>query len=146
MDVDKIFNSFNDEEYQEKIKELKDTPHYWIGMFKKLIHNYNNGYSTFMSNLLSSMEDTDDIDKEKVKQSVEYLTYNIAYSYIVKLDITDLSHLYYIILESDDTLLTSLNLCLKYFEDRELYEYCTVLKSIETEVKKSILKFGSPNK
>jgi len=96
--------------------------------------------------LLSSMEDTDDIDKEKVKQSVEYLTYNIAYSYIVKLDITDLSHLYYIILESDDTLLTSLNLCLKYFEDRELYEYCTVLKSIETEVKKSILKFGSPNK
>jgi hypothetical protein len=146
MDVDKIFNSFNDEEYQEKIKELRDTPQYWIGMFKKLIYNYNNGYSTFMSNLLSSMEDTDDIDKEKVKQSVEYLTYNIAYSYIVKLDITDLSHLYYIILESDDTLLTSLNLCLKYFEDRELYEYCTVLKSIETEVKKSILKFGSLNK
>jgi hypothetical protein len=146
MDVDKIFNSFNDEEYQEKIKELRDTPQYWIGMFKKLIYNYNNGYSIFMSNLLSSMEDTDDIDKEKVKQSVEYLTYNIAYSYIVKLDITDLSHLYYIILESDDTLLTSLNLCLKYFEDRELYEYCTVLKSIETEVKKSILKFGSPNK
>jgi hypothetical protein len=146
MDINKIFNSFNDEEYQEKIKELKDTPQYWIGMFKKLIYNYNNGYSIFMSNLLSSMEDTDDIDKEKVKQSVEYLTYNIAYNYIVKLDITDLTHLYYIILESDNTLLTSLNLCLKYFEDQELYEHCAVLKSIETEVKKSILKFGSPNK
>jgi hypothetical protein len=115
-------------------------------MFKKLIHNYNNGYQYFMKNLLDSLEDEHDIDKDKVKDTVEYLTYSIAYSYIKRLDITDLSHIYYITLAADDMLLTSISRCLYYFESKEMYEDCVYLKSLETEVNKILLKFGSPSK
>ena len=146
MDIDKVFNSFNDGEFQEAINDLRDTPSYWIGMFKKLIHNYNNGYQYFMKNLLDSLEDQHDIDKDKVKNTVEYLTYSIAYSYIKRLNITDLSHLYYITLAADDMLLTSIKHCLYYFESIERYEDCAYLKSLETEVNKILLKFGPPNK
>ena len=82
----------------------------------------------------------------KVKDTVEYLTYSIAYSYITRLDITDLSHLYYITLAADDMLLTSVKRCLYYFETIERYEDCAYLKSLETEVNKILLKFGPPNK
>jgi len=145
MDIDKVFNSFNDEEYKEKVKDLKDTPQYWIGMFKKLIYNYNNGHKYFMKNLLDSLEDQQDIDKEKIKDSIEYLTYSIAYSYIKKLDITDLTHLYYLTLSADDMLSKSILSCLYYFESNEMYEDCAFLKSLEIEVNKLLLKFGSPN-
>lgn len=146
MDINKVFNAFNDEEYQNEIKKVRDTPQYWIGMFKKLIHNYNNGYEFFMNNLLDSLETGPDLDKNKVKESVEYLTYTMAYNYILKLDINDLTHLYYITLESDDMLLQSINHCLKYFESKELYERCAILKQYETEVKRIVLKFGPPEK
>ena len=146
MDIDKVFNSFNDEEYKEKVKDLKDTPQYWIGMFKKLIYNYNNGHKYFMKNLLDSLEDQQDIDKEKIKDSIKYLTYSIAYSYIKKLDITDLTHLYYLTLSADDMLSKSILSCLYYFESKEMYEDCAFLKLLEVEVNKLLLKFGSPSK
>ena len=146
MNIDKLFNAFNDEEYQNEIKKVRDTPQYWIGMFKKLIQNYNNGYEFFMNNLLDSLETSPDLDKNKVRESVEYLTYTMAYNYILKLDITDLTHLYYLTLESDDTMLQSINYCLKYFESKELYERCATLHGYEKEVKRILLKFGPSKK
>ena len=109
------------------IKELIDTPIYWIGMFKKLICNYK----TFGNKLLIQVEGFDiGTDYDNVQQAYEFMLYERSYFYLSCLDISNPNDLKILKEKSDETLLFSLNTCLLYFEEQEEYEKCSFIKEI----------------
>ena len=142
MDMNKIFELFNGEEYnslREKAKEkeealnLKDHPLFWIGMFKKLIYNHKIFNKKIMG-LFSILEE--ELDIYDVEQAGEFVVYNKDFFWIEKIDVNDKIHQDSISTYSDDILLSYLKISISYFEKLEEYEKCAHLKNIQNIVEK----------
>ena len=131
MNINKIFNLFKSPEEPEEIIsqiDLSESPVVWIGMFKKLITNYE----TFARQLIKFLGDSNpDLDIEEIERASSYMVYNKAYNNISKLDITHTTHLDCIKLYSDDVFKKTLEVALLYFESIEEYEKCIFLKQIQ---------------
>jgi len=145
MDPNKIFGLFEGEEpgiLQEKAQadnallDYKDTPIFWVGMFKKLILNNRALYVQIQQHLspevLNEMPGMDDM--------AEFVTYNRAWYYISKLDIKQKYHADSVKTFTDDNLLFCLKSAIKYFENREEYEKCAHMKKIQDKVEKFLTK------
>lgn len=137
VDVNKIFGLFNNEE-PESLKEkaqmvdellnYKAHPLFWVGMFKKLIHNhkiFNHKVMDFFSKL-----DNEELDLYDVEEAGEFIVYNRAWFWISKIDIQDRICQEAIIHYSDEYLDTYLKFAISYFQDLEEYEKCAYLKKI----------------
>jgi hypothetical protein len=135
MDINKIFNLFDEpkdesktlseEEYSKTVEIYKNHPLYFVGMFKKLIHNHY----LFNKQLLKFFEKLDEpLDPIDVSKAGEYVVFSKAWEYIKKIDPDDLKHqeaLYHFL---DDYLKVALELALNYFQEQEEYEKCVHLK------------------
>ena len=131
MNINKIFSLFKSpEEPEETISQidLSESPVIWIGMFKRLITNYE----TFAKQLIKFLGDANpDLDVIEVERASSYMVYDKAYNNLFKLDITNETHLDCIKLYSDNTFKETLNAALVYFEGVEEYERCMFLKQIQ---------------
>ena len=131
MNINKIFSLFKSpEEPEETISQidLSESPVIWIGMFKRLITNYE----TFAKQLIKFLGDANpDLDVNEIERASSYMVYDKAYNHLFKLDITNETHLDCIKLYSDDVFKKTLDAALIYFESVEEYERCIFLKQIQ---------------
>jgi hypothetical protein len=131
MNINKIFSLFKSPEEPEEVIsqiDLSESPVIWIGMFKKLITNYE----TFAKQLIKFLGDANpDLDVDEVERVSGYMVYDKAYNHLFKLDITNKTHLDCIKLYSDDIFKKTLDAALIYFEGVEEYERCIFLKQIQ---------------
>ena len=137
MDADKIFGLFSGEEpesLREKAKMVdvllnyKEHPMYWVGMFKKLIHNhkiFNNKVMDFYTKL-----EDEELDLYDVEIAGEFVVYSRAWFYISKIDISDRTCQESLVHYMDEYLETYLKFSISYWEETEEYEKCSHLKSI----------------
>lgn len=134
MNINKIFSLFKSpEEPEETISkiDLSESPMIWIGMFKRLITNYE----LFAKQLIRFLGDANpDLDVNEVERVSGYMVYDKAYNHLFKLDITNQTHLDCIKLYSDDIFIKTLEASLIYFESIEEYERCIFLKQIQNIV------------
>jgi len=133
INLDNIFHLFgsNDDfdgvEDGKTYMDFKNTPTYWVGMYKKLILNHIN----FNKKIVKFFQKSDkDLDLNDVKEAGEFVTYNRAWSYIKKIDISNEDHIKGIKTYSDEYLDTSLKLGISFFIETEQYERCAHLQKI----------------
>ena len=135
MDINKIFNLFDDKEpesLKEKaevidilLKDYQNHPLFWVGMFKKLIHNH----TTFNTQLLKFFNDLDEgLNKVDVDKAGEYIIFTKSWEYIKKIDPNNLQHQEALYHFADDYLKTAVELSINYFQEHEEYEKCSHLK------------------
>ena len=136
VDADKIFGLFNGEEPEslpEKAKmadallDFKEHPLFWVGMFKKLVHNHN----SFNRKIVGFFEKMDEeLDLYDVEQAGEFIVFNRAWFWIEKIDTQDRECIKSLLHYTDDYLVTYLKLTIHYFQEFEEYEKCAHLKKI----------------
>jgi len=135
MDVNKIFNLFNNKEpdsLKEKaqdtdilITDYKNHPLFWVGMFKKLIYNHN----IFHTQLTKFFENIDEgLDQVDIDRAGEYVVFSKAWEYIKKVNPEDRLHQESLYHFKDEYLKTALELAINYFQEHEEYEKCAHLK------------------
>ena len=137
MDLNKIFKLFGSSDKEEEHKEvveqidLSESPMMWIGMFKRMITNYE----TFAKQLIQFFKSSEpSLNMEEVERASSYMVYDKAYNHLAKLDLTNTTHLDSLQLLSDETFEFVLNKALLYFESVEEYERCLFLKQIQDKV------------
>ena len=133
MNIDKIFNMFEPEVKPAPesivLVDFKDHPYYWVGMFRKIMLNYDVFSKKFISLF---REDGSEIDTADIEKAGEHFVYERAWEYISKLNITIPIHLNTLIQYKDSVLIKNLNKTLLHFQDSEEYEKCAhILKLIE---------------
>jgi hypothetical protein len=135
VNINKIFDLFNDKEpdsLKEKaqvadvlIKDYKNHPLFWVGMFKKLIYNHE----VFHLQLLKFFDKLDEgLDQVDIDRAGEYVVFTKAWEYIKKIDSNNLQHQEAIYQFSDIHLKTALELSINYFQEQEEYEKCSHLQ------------------
>ena len=135
VNINKIFDLFNDKEpdsLKEKaqvadvlIKDYKNHPLFWVGMFKKLIYNHE----VFHLQLLKFFDKLDEgLDQVDIDRAGEYVVFTKAWEYIKKIDTNNLQHQEAIYQFSDIHLKTALELAINYFQEQEEYEKCLHLQ------------------
>ena len=135
MDIKKIFRlfeepqenhkEFSQEEYNQLVENYKKHPLYWVGMFKKLIHNHN----LFNSQLLNFFEKLDEeLDQVDINKAGEYMLFTRAWEYIKKVNPEEKKHQEALYHFSDIHLKIALELSINFFQEHEEYEKCAHLK------------------
>ena len=139
MNVDKIFGLFGDEEGSKPdfnhdddlsylLDDYKEHPMFWVGMFKKLIHNHKI-FNVKVMSFFSKM-DEDELDLYDVETAGEFVVYNRAWFWINKIDISDRICQEALVHYADTYLETYLKFSISYWEETEEFEKCAKLKSI----------------
>ena len=133
INLDNIFHLFGpDDDFSgvdngTTYMDFKNTPTYWVGMYKKLILNHIN----FNKKIIKFFQKSDKaLDLGDVKEAGEFVTYNRAWSYIKKIDMTNKEHIKGIKVYSDEYLDTALKLGISFFIETEQYERCAHLQKI----------------
>ena len=107
--------------------DFKNTPTYWVGMDKKLILNH----ISFNKKILKFFKKTDkDLNLNEIKEAGEYVTYNKAWLYIKRINLSKKEHIKGIETYADEHLDTALKLGISFFIETEQYERCAHLKKI----------------
>ena len=135
MDPNKIFGLFTGNYSSEVPSEgevltldnYTEHPLYWVGMFKKLIHNHR-VFNKKIAGFVSKMEE--ELNTYDVEIAGEFVVYNRAWFWISKIDITQDKHQYAVDYYNDDYLKTYLQFSISYWEEYEEYEKCAHLKKI----------------
>ena len=139
IDIKNIFNLFSKEEDLEGVvtdsktlNELKTSPIYYVGMWKKLVLNHIN----FNTKVLKFFQDTNqEFDITDIKEAGEYVVYNRAWSYISNVNLEDDKHIDAIKHYSDERFNISLDLGIEFLQKDELYEKCAILLKIKNKSK-----------
>jgi hypothetical protein len=132
VNINKIFDLFesgSEQKSEEDVMfiDIKNTPIYWVGMFKKLIQNNH----IFTSQIVGFFDKINpEIDIENLKGMGDRVSYERAYYYLSKIDITDKMHQDSISLNIDKQLLKALEQSILFFQEYEEYEKCAFIKKI----------------
>ena len=133
INLDNIFHLFGpDDDFEGNdngttYMDFKNTSTYWVGMYKKLILNH----ISFNKKIMKFFQKSDkDLDLNDVKEAGEFVTYNKAWSYIRKIDLSNKEHMKSIKIYADEYLDTSLKLGISFFIETEQYERCAHLQKI----------------
>ena len=145
VNLDNIFGLFShdDNDLSSKGKtsyeELKNSPVYYVGMYKKLILNHIN----FNKKVLTFFKKTNkELNVDEIKEAGEFVTYNRAWSFIQNIDLNETSHIDAVKYYSDEYLDTSLELGISFFTSQEEYEKCAFLLKILKKIKSLQSKVG----
>lgn len=114
--------------------DFKDHPYYWVGMFKKIMLNYDSFSKKFISLF---REDGSQVNMADVEKAGEHFVYERAWEYISKLNIIIPIHLNTLIQYKDPVLIKNLNQTLLHFQDSEEYEKCAFILKLIEELKKN---------
>jgi hypothetical protein len=145
MDINRIFNLFNNDDFTphtkkeleelKKFDEFKDTPPYKVGMFEKMILNHSNVRKQVISLFKKS---NGEFNVRDIEEAGEFMAYNRAWGWISECDLDDDCWKESLILRNGDYLTTAVKLAVHYFEGYEEYEKCAFLKKIETFLEESL--------
>jgi len=109
--------------------DFKDHPYYWVGMFKKIMLNYDLFSKKFISLF---REDGSKVNMADIEKAGEYFVYERAWEYISKLNIEIPLHLNSLLQFKDPVLIKNLNKSLLHFQNNEEYEKCAhIFKLVE---------------
>jgi hypothetical protein len=145
MALDNIFTLFgfpdkDDEERKKLEAELdvfKETPHFKLGMFHKLIMNG----SLFSKQVLKFFAKADPgLDIKGVDQAGEYMMYTRAWFWIEQVKLRKKEWKEALKQYSSEEFIISVKLSINYFESTEEYEKCAHLKKIQDFVEKNLSK------
>lgn len=148
VNLENIFGLFShdNEDLSDGVKitydDLKKSPMYYVGMYKKLILNhinFNKKVLTFFS------KSNQEFDIKDIKDAGEYVTYNRAYGFIKSVNLEEETHIQALKFYSDEYLSTALNLGINYFTETEEYEKCAFLFKLDKVVKSFESKVGDEN-
>lgn len=107
--------------------ELKKSPVYYVGMYKKLVLNHIN----FNKKVLTFFKNSNgEFDINEIKEAGEFVTYSRAWSYIKDVELDEEAHIDALKYYLDEYLITSLKLGISYFTQTEEYEKCAFLLKI----------------
>ena len=131
MNLKKFFKLFDSKEPESEPvivnEQLIDHPYIYMGLFKKLILNYD----AFSIQLFQFMRSTEaDLNVDKLEEAGVHMVYWRAYNHIEKIDLTQDLHIDTIKAYADDNFIKALDMCLQYYENIEEYEKCAFLKKI----------------
>lgn len=147
MNADKIFSLFDDGEGSKPdfdhskdlsylLEDYRKHPMFWVGMFKKLIHNHK----IFNHKVMDFFTDMDEeLDIYDVETAGEFVVYNRAWFWISKIDISDRNHQKSLVHFSDEYLDTYLKFSISYWEETEEFEKCAHLKRILDFLKEPLI-------
>jgi hypothetical protein len=128
-------DSKEDKKLKGEFLAYKETPHFKLGMFFKLVMNG----TTFKKQVLDFFSKSDaDLDLKGVDDAGEFMMYTRAYFWIEgfkfrsKIWKEDLKRY------SNEEFLVALKLSMHYFESTEEYEKCAHLKKIQVLVEKNL--------
>jgi hypothetical protein len=137
MNIDKIFNMFEPEVKPAPedivLVDFKDHPYYWVGMFRKIMLNYDLFSKKFISLF---REDGSQVDMADIERAGEHFVYERAWEYISKLNIEIPLHLNTLLQFRDPVLVKNLNATLLHFQEIEEYEKCGFILKLIEELKK----------
>lgn len=145
MALDYIFSLFDSsgegkEDSKQLLNELemfKDTPHFKLGMFHKLIMNGN----LFSKQIINFLRKSDPkLDDDGVDQAGEYMMYTRAWFWIEQVQLRKKGWKDALKQYSNEDFLVSIKLSISYFEGVEEYEKCAHLKKIQDFVEKNLPK------
>ena len=133
INVDNIFGLFDSQEdpdggnISKTFIDFKETPIYYVGMYKKLVLNHIN----LNKKILKFLKDTHaELDMMDMKEAGEYITYNRAWNFIKNIDLNNPTHLEAVNHYKDEYLKTSLELGINFWVETEEYEKCAHLQKI----------------
>lgn len=143
MNTDSIFGLFDQGKDPIEINkselevDFSEHPIVLLGMFKKLIINFD----TFKDRILHKYSNSNpELDEKDISRAGELILYNRAWEYINKIDIKNSFHFECIITRSDKNLFKAMKLALTYFELTEEYEKCAKIKPIFDLIKINLKK------
>ena len=152
MGLDSIFALFGFNEGDNKdlkkmkadLEVYKETPHFRVGMFVKMIMNGN----VFKKQVVNFFSKSDpELDLKGMDEAGEYMMYSRAYFWIQECKLR--SKEWKLALEnySDEDFLCAVKLTIHYFESIEEFEKCALLKKIQDIIIDNIdKKLKSPKK
>lgn len=116
-------------EIASQLSQVRDSPAFKLGMFKKLIFNH----LSFNESLINLVKRADeDFDVNDVKNASEYIVYVKAWEFIEDFDLKDTESFDILKKYSSQELLTAFKLAINFFQKLEEYEKCAHLHKIET--------------
>jgi hypothetical protein len=133
MDIKKIFDLFIPEEVKEQndsgvYLDLSNHPVIFMGMFKKLISNYE----IFSAQLVKFLESSDDkLDTDDIKRAGAIMVYDRAYTHLEKLDLNNSTHTECLGIWADEVFIDALDASILHYENLEEYEKCVFLSKIK---------------
>mgnify|MGYP001206808668 CR=1 FL=1 len=130
INVENLFHLFPEEDGDEKKTayiDFVEKPIYKLGMWKKLILNHINFKKKV---LLFFKQSNGEFDIEDIRQAGEFVAYNRGWNYIKDINVENDDHIEAIVTYRDDSLDTSLELGIKFFQNIEEYEKCAHLLKI----------------
>lgn len=135
MDINKIFEVFKPEdEINETTQVVFEGPIMWIGMFKKLIANYE----IFTKQIIMFFRmSNQDLDMDDIERASSYMVYTRAYENLSKIDLKNPIHVEALRIHSDKQFNVALKSALEYYERIEEYEKCILLKRIQDIISSS---------
>jgi hypothetical protein len=145
MALDNIFSLFgfpdkdNDElkKLEADLDVFKETPHFKLGMFHKLIMNG----SLFSKQVIKFFAKADPgLDVKGIDQAGEYMMFTRAWFWIEQVQIRKKEWKEALKQYSSEEFAISIKLSINYFESTEEYEKCAHLKKIQDFVEKSLEK------
>jgi hypothetical protein len=145
VSIDNIFGLFSHDDDDisrgktTTYKDLKTSPMYYVGMYKKLVLNHINFNKKVLNFFAKS---NDELDINDIKEAGEFVTYNRAWSYIQNVDLEEDAHIIALKYYSDEYLDTALQLGINYFTQIEEYEKCALLYKISQKLKTFKSKVG----
>jgi hypothetical protein len=120
-----------------ELNTFKDTPHFKLGMFHKLIMN-GNLFSKQVTKFLAKSDPALDING--VDQAGEYMMYIRAWFWIEQVRIRKKEWKEALKQYTSEDFAVSVKLSISYFEDIEEYEKCAHLKKIQDFIEKNLPK------
>jgi hypothetical protein len=145
MALDNIFSLFGfpdkDDEDRKKLEAdlevFKETPHFKLGMFHKLIMNG----SLFSKQVVKFFAKADPgLDVKGIDQAGEYIMFTRAWFWIEQVQIRKKEWKEALKQYTSEEFVISIKLSINYFESTEEYEKCAHLKKIQDFVEKSLEK------
>jgi hypothetical protein len=145
MALDNIFSLFGfpdkDDEDRKKLEAdldvFKETPHFKLGMFHKLIMNG----SLFSKQVVKFFAKADPgLDVKGIDQAGEYMMFIRAWFWIEQVQIRKKEWKEALKQYASEEFVISIKLSINYFESTEEYEKCAHLKKIQDFVEKSLEK------
>ena len=121
------------DELNESLDVFKETPHFKVGMFCKMIKNGK----SFTKQLLGFFKTSNDpIDLSGIDEASEIMMYNRAFSWIQECDLEDDNWKLALHNHKEKGIIECLIGSIKYFESIEEYETCAFLKKLQNFTEK----------
>jgi hypothetical protein len=145
MALDNIFSLFGfpdkDNEERKKLEAdlevFKETPHFKLGMFHKLIMNG----SLFSKQVVKFFAKADPgLDIKGIDQAGEYMMFIRAWFWIEQVQLRKKEWKEALKQYASEEFIISIKLSINYFESTEEYEKCAHLKKIQDFVEKNLSK------